>query len=112
MGYVIHGMDIRIQLLPANEVPQGSAKTGPGYQISDGCVHVSVLAPLPAMAGADTLTGNISGICHQLPPLPHTPQLHLQSSISTKEMKTGLGFYMHRAIHHMSTEYNTRLLLK
>lgn len=44
-------MDIRIQLLPTNEVPQESAKTRPG--ISDLGVHVSVLAPLPAV-GADT----------------------------------------------------------
>ena len=75
-------------------------RLGPGYQI---CVHVSVLAPLPAL-GADTLTGNISNICHQLPILPHTTahsSLHLQSSISTKEMKTRLKFYMHRAIHHL-----------
>ena len=75
-------------------------RLGPGYQI---CVHVSVLAPLPAL-GADTLTGNISNICHQLPILPHTTahsSLHLQSSISTKEMKTRLEFYMHRAIHHL-----------
>ena len=37
MGY---GMDIRIQLLPTNEVPQESAKTGPG--ISDLCSRVCV----------------------------------------------------------------------
>ena len=101
MGY---GMDIRIQLLPSNEVPQESAKTRPGISdLGAGCVHVSVLAPLPAV-GADTLTGNISNICHQLPILPHTTahsSLQLQSSISTKEMKTRLEFYMHRAIHHL-----------
>lgn len=73
MGY---GMDIRIQLLPSNEVPQESAKTGPGISdLGPGCVHVSVLAPLWAL-GADTLTGNISNICHQLPLLPHTTPLH------------------------------------
>ena len=96
-------MDIRIQLLPTNEVPQESAKTRPGISdLGAGCVHVSVLAPLPAV-GADTLTGNISNICHQLPILPHTAHssLQLQSSISTKEMKTRLGFYMHRTIHNL-----------
>ena len=82
-------MDIRIQLLPTNEVPQESAKTRPG--ISDLGVHVSVLAPLPAV-GADTLTGNISNICHQLPILPHTAHssLQLQSSISTTLLSSGM----------------------
>ena len=68
------------------------------------CSRVCVgSSPLPAL-GADTLTGNISNICHQLPILPHTTahsSLQLQSSISTKEMKTRLEFYMHRAIHHL-----------
>ena len=56
-------------------------RLGPGYQI---CVHVSVLAPLPAL-GADTLTGNISNICHQLPILPHTTPLHTPVSICSHQ---------------------------
>ena len=74
-------------------------RPGPGYQISVFTCLCWLLSRLSAL----TLTGNISNICHQLPILPHAPHssLQLQSSISTKEMKTRLGFYMHRAIQNL-----------
>ena len=99
MGY---GMDIRIQLLPANEVPQESAKTGPG--ISDLCSRVCVgSSPGSRRWHSDREYFKHLSSTSYSPPHHTTAHssLHLQSSISTKEMKTRLEFYMHRAIHHL-----------
>ena len=63
-------------LLRTNEVPRGSAKTGlgPGYQIIS--VSVVFMSGVGSSLGSQSLTGNISNICHQLPisppPTPHT----------------------------------------
>ena len=93
MGY---GMDIRIQLLPTNEVPQESAKTGPG--ISDLCSRVCVGSSVLTLWQGIFQTFVINFLFSPTQRQPHS-SLQLQSSISTKEMKTRLGFYMHRTIH-------------
>ena len=94
MGY---GMDIRIQLLPSNEVPQESAKTGPGISdLGPGCVHVSVLAPLLSRLSALTLWQGIFQtfvINFLFSPTPlHTPVSSCSHQSQLRRWKHGSNF--------------------